>query len=161
MVLTELILSRESHIRHIASGLRLSANPLAQIIHNDEMKTRAQFRASKRQALFRKDPVKHFNEFKYAHDEPCFFKQLTRYAFLQRFAELQRTPWNGPLAPERLAAPPNQQRAPIFNDYASDTNYRTLGIFAGGGHFRNSALARFTIEAAAPRIRVDLGQRGI
>jgi hypothetical protein len=110
---------------------------------------------------FRKDPVKHFNEFKYAHDEPCFFKQLTRYAFLQRFAELQRTPWNGPLAPERLAAPPNQQRAPIFNDYASDTNYRTLGIFAGGGHFRNSALARFTIEAAAPRISVDLGQRGI
>jgi hypothetical protein len=161
MILSELVLTSESHIRHIASCARLSANSLTQVIHNDEMKTGTGFRACKRRAVLRKDPVKHFNEFKHAYNDAGFFAQLTRYARLQRFPDLQRTSWNRPLAAKRLAAPPDQQRAPIFNDHASNAHYRTLGIFARGGHFRISALARFTIEAAAPRIRVDLGQRGI
>jgi|SRR5580692_2254013 hypothetical protein len=161
MVLTELALSRESHIRHIASRARFSASPLAQIIHNHEMKTRTGFRAPNRGAFCRKDPVKDLNELKHAHNKPCFFKELTCYALLERFAELERPSWNGPLAAERFAAPPDEQCSPILNDHAANTDYGTFGIFAGGGHFRSSALARFTIEAAAPRISVDIGQRGI
>src|SRR5580658_1551942 len=161
MVLTEFIFACKRYVRHIASSARLSPNPLAQIIHNHEVKTRMKFRARKRHAVLRKDPVKHFNKLKHAHNEAGFFQQLTCYALLERLAELQRPSWNGPLAAERFAAPPDQQRSPIVNDHAANTDYGTLGIFAGGGHFRSSALARFTIEAAAPRIQVDLGQRGI
>jgi hypothetical protein len=131
MILTELALTRKSYFRHIASSARLSTNALAQVIHNDKMKAGVGLRACKRRAILRKDPVKHFNELKHAHNEACFFKQLTRYALLQRFSELQCPSRNGPLAAERFATAANQQRAPIVNDYASNTDYWTLGIFAG------------------------------
>ncbi len=104
MILSELVLTSESHIRHIASCARLSANSLTQVIHNDEMKTGTGFRACKRRAVLRKDPVKHFNEFKHAYNDAGFFAQLTRYARLQRFPDLQRTSWNRPLAAKRLTS---------------------------------------------------------
>lgn len=131
MVLTELALTGESHIRHIATCARLSANALAQVIHNDEMKAGMGLRACKRRVAIRKDPVKDLNELKHAHNEPCFFKQLTRYALLQRFSELQRPSRYGPFAAERFAAAANQQRTPIVNDHATNADYGTLGIFAG------------------------------
>src|SRR5580658_6789042 len=131
MVLTELVLTGESHIRHIASRARLSANPLAQVIHNHEMKAGVSLSTGKRCAVLRKDPVKNFNELKHADNETCFLKQLTRYPFLQRLPELQRPSRNGPLAAERFAAAANQQRAPIVNDYAANADYRTLRVFAG------------------------------
>jgi hypothetical protein len=82
MVLTELILTGKSHIRNIASCARLSADALAQVINDDEMKAGAGYRGGKRRAVLREDPVKHFNELKNAHNEAGFLAQLTGYPLL-------------------------------------------------------------------------------
>jgi hypothetical protein len=161
MVLGKLVFLCKSHIGHIASGARFSSNALAKIIYNDEMKTRPLILLDRPRTVSRKDPVKYFDELEDAYFDACFFEQLARYALLQGFSKLERPSRDGPLAAKRFAAPADQQRAAVINDDAADADDGTLRIFAGGSHFRKFALERFTIEAAAPRIRVDLGQRGI
>jgi hypothetical protein len=156
-----LVLSGESHVGHIASSARFSADALTQIIHNDEMKAGLRFSLRSPRCVIRKYPVKDFNEVEDAHLKASFFAQFARNALLERFPELQCPAWYRPFAAERFAAAANQQSAAVVDDHAADTDDGALGIFAAGGHFRNSAPVRFTIEGAAPRIRVDLGQRGI
>lgn len=109
----------------------------------------------------RKYPVKNFYKIQHSDFQACLFQQLTSHALLQGFPKLEGPARNGPFSTKRFAATAYQQGAAIFDDYAANANNRTLGILAGESHFRNSALGRFTIEAAAPPIRVDLGQRGI
>jgi len=159
--LTKLVLTRKSHVGHVTSDAWFSADALAQIIHNDEMKAGPLLSLGRPRAVVRKYPVKDFNEVEDAHLEPCLFAQLTRNALLERLPELQSPSRDGPFPAQGLATAADEHSAAIFDDHAANADDRTLGIFTGGGHFRNSAPERFTIQAAAPRIRVDLGQRGI
>ena len=161
MILTKLVLTRKSHVGDVASRACFPVDPLAQVIHNDEMKAGLLFPLRRLRPIVKKYPVKYLNELKHPHAEPCFFAQLARHALLQGFPELESPSRDRPFPAQRLAAAPDEQRTSILNDHAANADDRALGIFAGGGHFRKSALERFTIEAAAPRIRVDLGQRGI
>ena len=78
MVLAKLVFLCKSHIGHIASGARFSANALAKIIYNDEMKARPVILLDRPRTVSRKDPVKHFNKFEDAHFDACFFEQLAR-----------------------------------------------------------------------------------
>jgi hypothetical protein len=161
MVLTKFVFPGKSHVGHIASSARFPADTLTQIIHNDEMKAGLRFSLRRPRYVVRKYPVKDFNELEDAHLKTSFFVQFACNALLKRFPELQCPSWYRPFAAERFAAAANQQSAAVVDDHAADTDDGALGIFAAGGHFRNSAPERFTIEGAAPRIRVDLGQRGI
>ena len=155
------VFTGKNHVGDIACSPRFAANALTQIVHNDEMKAGPLLALRRRRAIARKYPVKNFNEFKYAHLQASFFAQFASNALLERFPELQCSTRYGPFATERLAAAADEQSAAVVDYDAADTDDRTLGVFARGSQFRKSALERFTIEAAAPCISVDLPQRGI
>lgn len=161
MIWSKLALVRKRHVGYVASRTWLSADALAQIIHNHEMKTRPASTPRRSLSFSREDPVEHFNQIQHAHDDSRFFQQLARHSFLQRFSQLQRPSRYRPLASQRFAPSPDQQRSTILDYYSADTNHRTLRIFTGKCHFRNSAWRRFTIEAAAPPLRFELARRGI
>lgn len=115
------------------------------------MKTRRTIHLCRWRPSVRKYPVKHFNKLEHTHFNPCFFEQLARHALLERFSKFQRPSGNGPFATKRLTAAADKQCAAILNNYTADTDDGTLGKFAGGSHFRKSALERSTIETAATR----------
>jgi hypothetical protein len=161
VVLRKLVFAGKSHVGDIAPSAGFPPDALAQIIYNDEMKARAAPVLCSLREFVRKNAVKNLNELKYSHVNPCFFAQLTHNALLQGFSELKCSARDRPFAAEGLAASANQQSAAILDDHATNAYDGTLGIFAGRGHFRKFTPEQFTIQAAAPRIRVDLGQRGI
>jgi hypothetical protein len=84
----------------------------------------------------RKYPVKNFYKIQHSDFKTRFFQQLASHALLQGFPKLEGPARNGPFATKRFAATAYEQRAAIFDDYAANTNHRTLGILAGESHFR-------------------------
>src|SRR6266851_3939735 len=69
-----------------------------------------------------------FGQLDHAYRDTGLFQQFARHAFLQRLAQLQRSPWYRPFSKQRLAAASNQQRASLVDNYAAYTNQRSFWI---------------------------------
>src|SRR5258707_9786063 len=72
--------------------------------------------------------VEDFDKLDHAYRETGLFQQFARHAFLQRLAQLQRSPWYRPFSKQRLAAASNQQRASLVDNYAAYANQRSFWI---------------------------------
>jgi hypothetical protein len=131
------MLRRESHISNVAPRPRLAIDPLAEIIYDNEVETRASALLCPRNSVSTKYPVKYFDDFQHSHLKPGFLQQLARYALLQRLAELQRPSGDRPLTLQGFTSAFDQQRSAVFYDYAAHANHWPLRIFSGRGHFGN------------------------
>src|SRR5712691_7652252 len=125
MILLELALARQRHVNHVAPRAQLAAGSFAEIIYDHVVVPRALPLASV-PGIGGENPLEDFDHLEHAHREPGLFTELARATFYQRFAQLELASRNGPLAAQRLAAAPDQQRAAVLDHDAADADYRTL-----------------------------------
>src|SRR5882757_8917585 len=101
---------------------RRAGKAFAEIVHNDEMKSRLSLEVSA-WPLFQEYSVEHFGLIQYANFDSRFFQQFTGYTFLQTLSKLQCAARNRPFTEQRFAAAADQQCAALIDNHAPDANY--------------------------------------
>src|SRR5580693_2912369 len=134
MIIGQFFFPRESHSRDVASRTRFASDALAEIVHDDIVKTRFFLQLNGDGSILCINSVKHFDEIEDANGDARFFEQFASDSLLQRLTEFQRAPGDGPLSAQRLAAAADQQRAALLDDHTTDTNHWPFGVLSWRSH---------------------------
>ena len=134
MKLAKFVFPRKGHVGHVAPCARFSPDALAEVVGDHVMVARLLLAFRGNRPALVVNAVEDLDEFEYTHLDAGFFQQLPRHAFFERLPKLQRASGNRPLPAQRFAAAPDQQRAAIFNDYATNTDDGPFWVFPGRCH---------------------------